>query len=164
MHTGIDPIAIGDWLGNAKTSLDLIKGARSLFPQGTKRDELDAKIRDAEDALARSDAALAKQLGFQLCQCSFPPKIMLWKQGQSVFACPDSNCGRLFQPGQDAATAMRKIPAAKVCPLCDAEMQVLSETPHPEFGVFGVKVHAMVCKGCGNKTDRRFDPNKGYGS
>jgi hypothetical protein len=160
VHDAIDPTAVGDWLGNAKTALGVLKAARGLLPSGPSRAELDANIGRAEDALARSDAALAKQLGYQLCHCRFPPQIMLWREAEGVLACPDSGCGRTLRPAR--AAAAKPVPVARICPLCEGEMKVDSEMPHPDFDFAGMKVHAMTCSACGNKATRNFTPGKGY--
>lgn len=162
MSNVFDPSSVGDWLGNAKAALDVLKGARAFFPQGQKRDELEASITRAEEALARSDAALAKQLGYQLCQCSFPPRIMLWREQEGAHACPDARCGRTVRPVRPTPPAAKQVPAARVCPLCEGEMKVTDETPHPTFDFAGVKVHAMTCGECGHKATRDFRPGKGY--
>jgi hypothetical protein len=83
---------IAEYIRLSKDGLDLMRGAWSLLPKGEKRDEAEHKLRAAEEALKRSDAALAQKLGYQLCQCTFPPQIMLWKEAQKHTAC--SNCGR----------------------------------------------------------------------
>src|SRR5215207_6806845 len=63
-------------------ALGLFKEAYSALPKGEKRDEIEQKIKAAEASLARSDAALAKQLWYQLCDCTWPPQIMLWRQAE----------------------------------------------------------------------------------
>ncbi len=72
----------------AKDALEILKTAVPFLPKGRKHDELDGKIKAAEASLARSDALIAKTLGYKLCQCTFPPQIMLWKNDMGVFACP----------------------------------------------------------------------------
>jgi hypothetical protein len=47
----------------------------------------------AEDILTRSDAKLAKDLGYHLCKCSFPPHPMLWRENEHSYVCQDPNCG-----------------------------------------------------------------------
>ena len=44
---------------------------------------------------------------------------------------------------------------------CD--MKVVKETPDPEFGVFGTKVHQMVCGECGGQTTRTFSRRVHHG-
>jgi hypothetical protein len=62
-----------------KDSLDLVRAGWSLLPKNEKKkEEAGLALERAEAALKRSDAALAQKLGYQLCQCTFPPQIMLW--------------------------------------------------------------------------------------
>jgi hypothetical protein len=70
----------GSWLTAAKTLLDIFKGLKAEFPKGSKADEVQTQIELAEDALQKSEAELAKNLGYQLCKCTFPPQIMLWNK------------------------------------------------------------------------------------
>ena len=83
---------IAEYIRASKDCLDLLRAAWSLLPKSEKRNEAEHKLRIAEEALTRSDAALAQKLGYQLCQCTFPPQIMLWNEAQKHTAC--SNCGR----------------------------------------------------------------------
>jgi hypothetical protein len=85
---------IQGWVGAAKGALDLVKSAWAMLPKGKNRDEIEAKIRSAEEGLARSDAKLARALGMQLCECTFPPQIMLWKEAEQAHVCPNSSCNR----------------------------------------------------------------------
>ena len=76
-----------------KDSLDLMRAGWSLLPKSDKKkEEAGLALERAEAALKRSDAALAQTLGYQLCQCTFPPQIMLWNEELQQTACP--NCGR----------------------------------------------------------------------
>jgi hypothetical protein len=156
----IEPHAAGEWLKSAKLALDVFKGAQSLLPKGPSRDELEKKIGDAEAALAASDAALAKHLGYQLCQCSFPPKIMLWREREGAHVCPDASCGRKLHP--ERPMPRQPVPSARICPLCDSEMKVIKERPHEQFAFAGKKTHDLKCEGCGNLAERDFMPGKGY--
>lgn len=61
-----------------------------------------------------------------------------------------------------ATASSPKAPSGKECPICGATMKVLSEWPHPNFGFAGRKIHALECSECGNKTNRDFEPGKGY--
>jgi len=85
---------IQGWVAATKGALELVKSAWAMLPKGEKRDEIEAKIRGAEEALAKSDTKLAKELGMRLCDCSFPPQIMLWKEAEQAHVCPNPSCGR----------------------------------------------------------------------
>jgi hypothetical protein len=80
------------YVDTAKTLLDLFKSARQSLPDTPQRKEIDEKIKAAEDIMKRSDAKLARALGYSLCQCTFPPQIMLWKEATKSRDCP--SCGR----------------------------------------------------------------------
>jgi hypothetical protein len=43
-------------------------------------------------------------------------------------------------------------------------MKVVEEYPHPHLGIMGRKIHKMECSNpeCGHKTERDFEPDKGY--
>jgi len=84
----MDMSDISAWLDASKTAVELLKAAYPLIPKGEKRDEIEAKVRMAEDILRKSDAKLAKDLGFHLCQCRFPPTPMLWDKDKQLFTCP----------------------------------------------------------------------------
>jgi len=90
----IDPIEAGAWAVAAKSGIELLKSAWSLLPTGANKDAIAHKIEEAENALERVDAKLAKELGYKLCECTFPPQIMLWKEQQKLFVCPNQYCGR----------------------------------------------------------------------
>jgi hypothetical protein len=82
------------WAQAAKAAVDMLKSAYTLLPKGANRDEIEQKIKMAEDILKRSDAKLAKELGMKLCDCTWPPQIMLWKQTANAHVCPNEQCGR----------------------------------------------------------------------
>jgi hypothetical protein len=72
-----DPENVKTWLEAGKSALDLFRAGVGLLPKSEKRDELEAQIRKTEIALQETNARLAKELGYELCQCTFPPQIML---------------------------------------------------------------------------------------
>jgi len=88
---------IADYIRVSKDAITLLKSAFSLLPRGEKRDEAESKIKAAEEALKRSDAALAQKLGYQLCRCTYPPQIMLWHEQQKVTVCPNPDCCRTIK-------------------------------------------------------------------
>ncbi len=90
---------IQGWVSLAKNSVELLKSAASLLPKGEKRAEIENRISVAEDALKRSDAKLAHELGLKLCDCTFPSQIMLWKEVERSHVCPNPACGRKTKGG-----------------------------------------------------------------
>jgi len=77
-------------LGAAKSLLGIAKDAKDLIPDSNDKDGIEKAISTAERELAIAEAATAKSLGYAICQCSWPPKIMLFK-GNHVFQC--DQCG-----------------------------------------------------------------------
>lgn len=90
---------VKNWIDAASGTVGLLRAAAKLLPKGEKRDEIEARISAAEEALKRSDAKLAKELGMNLCDCTFPPQIMLWKEAEKSHVCPNLACGRRQRKG-----------------------------------------------------------------
>jgi hypothetical protein len=88
----MEPEEISAWVTAGKGALDLMRSAWHAMPKGEKKDELEAKVKKAEDALQTSSANLAKSFGYKLCQCTFPPQIMLWQESTNSHVCPNPAC------------------------------------------------------------------------
>jgi hypothetical protein len=90
--------ALKDGLGLLADVLKAMKGWRDLFPKGKERDQIEAKVADAEKRLALAESQIAASLGYRLCQCTFPPQIMLKKGSgdKNEVVCP--KCGAYFPP------------------------------------------------------------------
>jgi len=86
-----DPNAVGEWIVTGRNAVELARAALKLMPSGPNKQEVERKLSEAEAALARSNAEVAKRLGYDLCRCQFPPAIMLEKRAESVRYCP--SCG-----------------------------------------------------------------------
>ena len=85
---------VSGYVHTSKEILDLFKIAYSLLPNSPKRDEIEKRIDAASESLKRADAALAQKLGYNTCQCIFPPSLMLWKEKQSDYVCQNIECGK----------------------------------------------------------------------
>jgi len=83
-----------EYVTAARGALEFLKGALSLIPKGEKSDKASEQIERAEQALRAGEAATAKSLGYGLCQCTFPPQIMPWRESDKAHVCPNSSCGR----------------------------------------------------------------------
>ena len=84
---------VSDIFRISKDALEFMKNAAAFLPKGETRDEAERKIQAAEEALHRADAKLAKDLDYKLCQCTFPPQIMLSTgrhpvHDKEIFECP----------------------------------------------------------------------------
>src|SRR5271165_1958397 len=91
----IDPTHAAAWIAAGKAGLDLVRAAWTPLPKGDEKDRIATKLEQAELALELSNAKLAKELGFRLCQCQFPPLPMLWDNGRGAFICQNVACGRV---------------------------------------------------------------------
>ena len=96
------------YLTAAKTALEVIKGAVTLLPKGSKSEEAREQIERAEKALKASEGAAAKALGYKICQCTFPPQIMLWKEAERAHVCPNSTCGRKVSKSSSVVRVSRR--------------------------------------------------------
>jgi hypothetical protein len=82
-----------------RTSRSTSRASKDIIAllKGRSGDEAEQKIKAAEEALKRADVALAQKLGFKLCDCTFPPQIMLWHEKEKVTKCPRTECGHTIQ-------------------------------------------------------------------
>lgn len=94
----VDLSGLESGIRSFKGALDIARTLRDLLPAGEQREDAERKIDEATAALAASEAQMAKALGYKLCQCTFPPQIMLWKQAAGVFQCPNDECGHTVSP------------------------------------------------------------------
>lgn len=82
-----------------RDALGLVKDVKDALPSSDKKQALDRGLEQAERQLLLAEAQIAQALGYHLCQCTFPPQIMLSKgyhSYQEVFACP--KCGKKWPP------------------------------------------------------------------
>ncbi len=77
-----------------KSTLVVFKEAKETLPDGSKRAEAAIKIEEAERLLKIAETETAKALGYNFCQCTFPPQIMLFEKTKNVFRCQNPECGR----------------------------------------------------------------------
>jgi hypothetical protein len=104
----IDPTHAAAWIAAGKAGLDLLRAAWHPLPKSDEKDRIGTKLEEAERALDLSKAKLAKELGFRLCQCQFPPKPMLWDNARSAFVCQNAECGRVDAVAKPADALRRR--------------------------------------------------------
>lgn len=88
---------LAEYLTAAKTVIEIFKGIKSELPQGPETEKTQEQIERAEKALRAAEAQLAKELGYNLCKCTFPPEIMLSEKMHErynieIFKC--RSCGK----------------------------------------------------------------------
>lgn len=86
-----------DFVTASTSVVDLLKSAYKALPDGAQREEIEQKTHMAEELLKRSDAKLAKDLGFKICDCQWPPIPMLWNQLELEWICQNEKCGRFIK-------------------------------------------------------------------
>ena len=79
-----------------KEALSWAKKAKDKLPDGDQKTALAESIEQAEKTGKLAEAEIAKALGYHLCQCTFPPRIMLsvgydQQQLAEQFRCPGCN-------------------------------------------------------------------------
>jgi hypothetical protein len=81
---------VSEYIKAGTEAIMLIKTLYPLLPTQS-RDEVEAKIFAAEEALQKANVFLAQQWDFKLHDCTFPPQIMLWNEQIKERVCP--GCG-----------------------------------------------------------------------
>lgn len=96
-----------NYIASANGVIALIKSVTGMLPKGEKP-AVEEKLKEAEGALALANAQLAQSLNYQLCQCSFPPSIMLWRHGERAFVC--DACGYRNEIGPEEQEYVSGVP------------------------------------------------------
>lgn len=85
----------------ALSAIALFKSFKGTLPPGPKRDEIEKTLSQAEQDFRLAEVQIAQSLGYELCQCTWPPQIMLAiehdSDGFPTFQCPE--CKRKESPG-----------------------------------------------------------------
>jgi hypothetical protein len=74
-----------------RNCLVALKTAKELLPKGKNKQKVTEDIEKAEKNIAIAEAQIAKEFGYRLCQCTFPPQIMLFTGASNRYKCP--TCG-----------------------------------------------------------------------
>lgn len=104
----MDFVDLQGWAHGAKTAFEALKTGVSLLPSGKERDQAERALERAEEALKLSDYKLAKELGYRLCTCTFPPQIMLWRESENALVCPNQECGRRIEHKEPPPSPRRR--------------------------------------------------------
>ena len=102
----IDPVSA---MTAIKSAIDMFRGGIALAKEANALSSTDSSTKEAasksleaaERAVQLAEAEMAKTLGYRLCQCTFPPQIMLSegrepKFGEEVFRC--GQCKNQYPP------------------------------------------------------------------
>lgn len=72
------------------TALTVLKQAKDLLPDNSKKKELSSAIESVERELKLAESKTAHALGYELCRNHFPPEIML-SDNDANWNCPICN-------------------------------------------------------------------------
>ena len=78
-------------------ALDGLKAARDKLPEGEEKETVVKKIEEVEHAILLAKAEMGESLGYALCQCTWPPQVMVpvppsGEGPRELLKCP--NCGK----------------------------------------------------------------------
>ena len=80
-----------DAISSCVQALNLWKAAKDLMPDSQEKREADKALSQAEKSFLVAQSQVAFELGYNICQCSWPPPIALLQKDR-VRRCPA--CGR----------------------------------------------------------------------
>jgi len=77
-----------------KGAVDTIKSAKSLINDPCKKQAAELAIQQAEQCLMQAQITFAKDIGYEICRCTFPPNICPMTS-LDVYTCPA--CGTSYE-------------------------------------------------------------------
>lgn len=77
-------------LALAKQGLDILQGIKDLMPESKDKERASTLLEQADHSFRIAEAQAAQQLGYMLCQCTWPPQICVGTS-QTGFRCPQCN-------------------------------------------------------------------------
>ena len=92
---------LNNFITLSKNLISTLKEIKTLLPDSEAKTQINETITAAERELALSEAAMAKELGYQLCQCTFPPQIMLFT-GKKRYQYQCNRCQFVIETGATA--------------------------------------------------------------
>ncbi len=100
--------AIKSLVDTSKSLIELFRTLAERCKDPALRDEVEQALADAETRMKLAQAESAKNLGFTLCECTWPPNIMLYKRDLNAVVCPQ--CGHRRSKIKAAGSNRRRIP------------------------------------------------------
>lgn len=77
-------------------AISMFKQIKDLMPTSPQKEAAEKTLKEAEDAFSIAEAKVAKELGYKLCKCTWPPQIMLsigFQEDRERYKCP--KCGNI---------------------------------------------------------------------
>ncbi|HHX8438270.1 TPA: hypothetical protein ACVO1K_004429 [Vibrio diabolicus] len=79
-------------------TIGLVKKTKDALPESQDKEAIEKSLEEAAKATKLAEAQIAQALGYKLCQCTFPPQIMLsvgYIKYEEIFKC--KLCGKSSQ-------------------------------------------------------------------
>ena len=89
--------AIKTLVDTSKSLIELFRTLAERCKDPALREEVEQALVDAETRMKLAQAESARNMGFSLCECTWPPNIMLYKRELDAVVCPE--CGRRVHRG-----------------------------------------------------------------
>jgi len=86
----MDIAAFTTALALAKQGMDILRGIRDLMPDSKEKEHASKLLDQADHSFRIAEAQAAQQLGYMICQCTWPPQICVGTS-QNGFRCPKCN-------------------------------------------------------------------------
>jgi hypothetical protein len=91
----VDPAtwaSIKQAIGTIRDAVGLARDVKQFLPPSKQEENIAHSLDTADRAIDLAEVQIAKGLGYNLCQCAFPPKIMLKngmceQTGREIFSC-----------------------------------------------------------------------------
>jgi hypothetical protein len=91
---------LSEYMKLGAEAIALIKALYPYLPT-QNRDEIEAKIHAAEEALQKANVILAREWNYKICRCTFPPQIMRWDENEQSNIC--RSCGHRLKSRPEIA-------------------------------------------------------------
>jgi len=80
-------------------AISVFRNAKNLLPNSPEKEAVEKSFDEAESAMKMAEVKVAKELGYQICKCTWPPQIMLsigYEEYGEKFQCP--KCKNVWPP------------------------------------------------------------------
>ena len=82
-----------------KEALSMVKKVKDFLPDSPQKEEAEKTLAKADESFKIAETQAAQELGYTLCQCTWPPQIMLsigYDDDVEEFQCP--KCNKISPP------------------------------------------------------------------
>jgi hypothetical protein len=98
----MDSASVVGWVAALKNAIEVVRGVKDLLPKA-QQEVVTQSLEEADRQAQLAEVEIAKTLGCRLCQCTFPPQIMLrtpkLSRAAVVVECPRCHCTEIVRSG-----------------------------------------------------------------